>query len=106
MPRIESFAACEIRINFNDHMPPHFHVLDKRGREWLVRIDNGVVLEGPRDLRAIRAELPAEVALWAGGAGARDLERTPRGVHVFDTLQATRMALAPYRKRSRAQPGS
>lgn len=57
-------------------------------------------------LRAIRAELPAEVALWAGGAGARDLERTPRGVHVFDTLQATRMALAPYRKRSRAQPGS
>ncbi|HNQ56200.1 MAG: DUF4160 domain-containing protein [Rhodocyclaceae bacterium] len=57
MPRIESFAACEIRINFNDHMPPHFHVLDKRGREWLVRIDNGVVLEGPRDLRAIRAAL-------------------------------------------------
>jgi hypothetical protein len=57
MPRIESFAACEIRINFNDHMPPHFHVLDKRGREWLVRIDNGVVLEGPRDLRAIRAVL-------------------------------------------------
>lgn len=57
MPRTESFAACEIRINFNDHMPPHFHVLDKRGREWLVRIDNGAVLEGPRDLRAIRAAL-------------------------------------------------
>lgn len=51
MPRIESFAACEIRINFNDHMPPYFHVLDKRGREWLVRIDNGAVLEGRRTAR-------------------------------------------------------
>ena len=66
MPRIESFAACEIRINFNDHMPPHFHLLDKHGREWLVRIDDGVVLEGPRDLRTIRAALE-----WAAEAENR-----------------------------------
>lgn len=52
-------------------------------------------------LKSIRAGLPPDVALWAGGAGARDLERTPRGVHLFDTLQATRAALAPYRKRLR-----
>lgn len=68
MPRIESFAACEIRINFNDHMPPHFHVLDKHGREWLVRIDNGVVLEGPRNLRSIRAALE-----WAADEENRKL---------------------------------
>lgn len=54
-------------------------------------------------LKAIRATLPPEVALWAGGAGARDLERTPRGVQLFDTLQATREVLAHYRKRHRAQ---
>ena len=38
-------------------MPPHFHVLTNDGREWLVRIDNGEVLEGSRGTRAIRAAL-------------------------------------------------
>lgn len=38
-------------------MPPHFHVLASDGREWLIRIDNGEVLEGARSTRSIRAAL-------------------------------------------------
>lgn len=57
MPRVHSFASCQINIYPKDHMPPHFHVLASDGREWLVRIDNGDVLEGDRNTRAIRAAL-------------------------------------------------
>ena len=45
MPRVHSFDSCWINIYPKDHMPPHFHVLASDGREWLVRIDNGEVLE-------------------------------------------------------------
>jgi Domain of unknown function (DUF4160) len=38
-------------------MPPHCHVLANDGREWLVRIDNGEVLEGGRNTRTIRVAL-------------------------------------------------
>ncbi len=38
-------------------MPPHFHVLSSDGREWLVRIDDGEVMEGARSTRSIRAAL-------------------------------------------------
>lgn len=68
MPRIRSFDTCEIRLYFMDHMPPHFHVLDKSGREWLVRIDNGAILEGPRDTRIIRVALE-----WAATEANRKL---------------------------------
>lgn len=57
MPRIQSFDSCQININPKDHMPPHFHVIVKDGREWLVRIDNGEVMDGPRDIRLIRDAL-------------------------------------------------
>jgi len=33
MPRIQSFDSCQININLRDHMPPHFHVIVKDGRE-------------------------------------------------------------------------
>lgn len=49
-------------------MPPHFHVLANDGREWLVRIDNREILEGPRDIRAIRHALE-----WASVPENRDL---------------------------------
>ncbi len=49
-------------------MPPHFHVIANDGREWLVRIDNCEVLEGPRDVRAIRVALE-----WAAIQKNRDL---------------------------------
>jgi hypothetical protein len=57
MPRIHSFDSCQINIYPNDHMPPHFHVLARDGREWLVKIDNLEVLEGERNTRSIRAAL-------------------------------------------------
>ena len=38
-------------------MPPHFHILANDGREWLVRIDNGKVLEGSRSIRSIKVAL-------------------------------------------------
>lgn len=57
MPRVHSFDSCQINIYPKDHMPPHFHVLANDGREWLVRIDNGKVLEGDRNTRSIRDAL-------------------------------------------------
>lgn len=37
-------------------MPPHFHVIT-RDAEWLVRISDGVILKGSRNLRAIHTAL-------------------------------------------------
>ncbi len=54
-------------------MPPHFHVLAGDGREWLVRIDNGEVLEGDRSTRSIRVALE-----WAAVPANRD-----RLLHIF-----------------------
>lgn len=54
-------------------MPPHFHVLASNGREWLVRIDNGEVLEGDRSIRSIRVALE-----WAAVPENRD-----RLLHIF-----------------------
>lgn len=68
MPRIKSFDSCQISIYPDDPMPPHFHVLASDGREWLVRIDDGQVLEGPRNTRAIRAALD-----WATVPANREL---------------------------------
>lgn len=68
MPRIHTFDSCQINVNFKDHSPPHFHVIANDGREWLVRIDNCEVLEGPRDARAIRVALE-----WAALPTNRDL---------------------------------
>jgi hypothetical protein len=48
-------------------MPPHFHVLAGDGREWLVRIDNGEVLEGARNTRSVRVALE-----WAAVPKNRD----------------------------------
>ena len=68
MPRIQPFDSCQINVNFRDHPPPHFHVIANDGREWLVRIDNCEVLEGPRDVRVIRVAME-----WAAIPKNRDL---------------------------------
>ena len=54
-------------------MPPHFHVLANDGRKWLIRIDNGEVLEGERSTRSIRVALE-----WASVLANRD-----RLLHIF-----------------------
>ncbi len=39
MPVIERFPNCRVRINANDHPPPHFHVLMNDGREAWIAAD-------------------------------------------------------------------
>lgn len=46
MSWIRSFDACQINLYPKDHLPPHSHVVASDGREWLVRIDNGEILDG------------------------------------------------------------
>lgn len=46
MPTVKSFANCRIAIYFDDHPPPHFHVITADHREALVRISDGRILGG------------------------------------------------------------
>jgi hypothetical protein len=60
MPLVKRFAFCAVRVNFNDHSPPHFHVLMNDGREVLVRIDTLQVVQGKVPARELD-----EVLAWA-----------------------------------------
>lgn len=53
----------------------------------------------PSILREIRAQLPSDIELWAGGAGVKDLERIPRGVNVFTSIADACPALERCRKK-------
>ena len=45
MPTISMFRGIKIYINWNDHMPPHFHA-SYAGQDILVSINELEVLEG------------------------------------------------------------
>ena len=60
MPVIERFAQCRVRINANDHPPPHFHVLLNDGREAWVTIAELKIVHGKVVAREI-----ADVWAWA-----------------------------------------
>ena len=45
MPTISMFRGIKIYINWNDHMPPHFHA-SYAGQEIIVSINELEVLEG------------------------------------------------------------
>lgn len=45
MPTISFFRGIKIFINWNDHMPPHFHAT-YGGKEILVSINDIEILEG------------------------------------------------------------
>lgn len=51
-------------------------------------------------LKELRALLPDNTALWAGGAGVRDLERVPRGVTTLDRLPEVVQALEKFGSRA------
>ena len=68
MPCIQRFAGCQINIYFHDHLPPHFHVLANNGLEWLMEIETGAILRGPRNTREIREALD-----WATSPDNRKL---------------------------------
>jgi len=60
MPVIHRFSFCVVRINLRDHLPPHFHVVMKDGREVWVRIDNLQVIHGKVPAREL-----VDVMAWA-----------------------------------------
>ncbi|MFB1489213.1 MULTISPECIES: DUF4160 domain-containing protein [unclassified Thiocapsa] len=60
MPVIERFAQCRVRINANDHPPPHFHVVMNDGREALVTIADIKIVHGKVVAREI-----VNVLAWA-----------------------------------------
>jgi uncharacterized protein DUF4160 len=81
MPIIASFFGIYIRMYFDDHAPPHFHV-EYQGHEAFVAIGDGAILQGelPRRAHAIvrqwcsdhRAELEQN---WANGQALLPLNR-------------------------------
>jgi hypothetical protein len=81
MPIIASFFGIYIRMYFDDHEPPHFHV-EYQGQEAYVAIADGAIMKGglPRRAHAIvrqwtadhRAELEQN---WANGQALLPLNR-------------------------------
>jgi hypothetical protein len=61
MPTISEFYGIVIRMYFNDHAPPHFHVIYGE-YEATVDIDRLSVLEGSLPKGALQLTLD-----WAGG---------------------------------------
>ena len=57
MPVIARLQYCLIALYFDDHNPPHFHVLGNDGREAEVLIDGLVVKKGRVDRRALKEAL-------------------------------------------------
>jgi len=66
MPQIQRFPTSAIRINPDDHNPPHFHVIMKDGRETMVAIADLAILRG-----GVPTRLFADALEWA--ARHRDL---------------------------------
>ncbi len=60
MPVIKRFSFCQLRINFRDHAPPHFHIIMNDGREVWVTIEELQIIHGKVDKREI-----TEVLSWA-----------------------------------------
>jgi hypothetical protein len=52
-------------------------------------------IEGLLELRAL---LPEEIALWAGGAAVRDKQKRLPGIHVVGDLEDTMAALLQWRR--------
>lgn len=55
-------------------------------------------------LRQLRSQLDGETQLWAGGAGVVGLDKVPRGVRLFQTLDAACDAIQEWRKRHALSP--
>jgi len=60
MPVIQRFSQSRVRINANDHPPPHFHVLMNDGREAWVTIAELKIVHGRVSAREID-----DVLAWA-----------------------------------------
>jgi hypothetical protein len=60
VPRVSAFYGITITMYFNDHAPPHFHVIYAE-HEASVRLADHTILEGKLPSRASRL-----VREWAG----------------------------------------
>ncbi|AJC45910.1 MULTISPECIES: DUF4160 domain-containing protein [Xanthomonas] len=70
MPTIVRFANSVVTMYAADHLPPHFHVRTRDGREALIVIDTLAVLSG----RLSRRELSAALE-WAAANKATLIAR-------------------------------
>lgn len=52
MPEISRFFGIVVSINYNDHVPPHFHVRYAE-QKAIVAIESPMLLEGKLSLRAL-----------------------------------------------------
>jgi len=57
MPTIVRFASSVVTMYAADHLPPHFHVRTKDGREALIVIETLTVLSGQLSRRELSAAL-------------------------------------------------
>jgi hypothetical protein len=46
MPTVKRFARCRIAMYFNDHAPPHFHILTNDRRAGMYEIETLACLAG------------------------------------------------------------
>jgi len=46
MPTVARFSRCRISVYFDDHPPPHFHVITNDDRECVYRIDTLELWDG------------------------------------------------------------
>ncbi len=76
MPEISRFLGMIVRMYWDDHAPPHFHV-EYGGQEAVVRIDTLEVIRGRLPRRAMA--LLAEWTLQHREELRADWERAERG---------------------------
>lgn len=61
MPRISKFGGLSIVLYYNDHDPPHFHVVGEY--QTRIEIENGVYLKGDNPLPSSKEK---DVLEWLG----------------------------------------
>jgi len=51
MPTVERFNRCRIEMYFDDHLPPHFHVITRKNERIAVVIETLIIQAGSADSR-------------------------------------------------------
>ncbi len=70
MPTLKRFNRCRIEMYFDDHPPPHFHVITRKNERVSVVIDTLTMQAGEADSRDT-----AEAFAWAGENAVELLSR-------------------------------
>jgi hypothetical protein len=60
VPTLKRFNRCRIEMYFNDHPPPHFHVITRKNERVAVVIETLIIWAGDADPRDT-----AEALDWA-----------------------------------------